>query len=94
MKKSFYIHHLIISALTLTVLFSGCSKKSVLPPQSKICMDTVCSINAFEDGTENLYNSIFEKLDSTEKKFSLTIPDSEICRVNKNAGISSVEVSK
>lgn len=96
MKNSFSTYHPVFKIFFLSAVFffSGCTNKKVLPPQSKICMDTVCSINAFEDGTEELYNSIFEKLDSTEKKFSLTIPDSEICRVNKNAGISSVEVSK
>lgn len=96
MKKSFITYHSVcITFYLLTVfLFSGCTKKTVLPPQSKICMDTVCSVNAYDDGTEALYSSIFTLLDSIEKKFSLTIPDSEICRVNKNAGIGSVEVSK
>ena len=94
MKKSFYIHHLIISALTLTVLFSGCSKKSVLPPQSKICMDTVCSINAFDYGTEKLYADIFKRLDEIEKVFSPTLHDSEVCKINRMAGISPVKVSE
>lgn len=80
--------------LSAVFFFSGCTDRKILPPQSKICMDTVCSINAFEDGTKEFYSSIFERLDSIEKKFSLTIPDSEICMVNKNAGISSVKVSK
>lgn len=96
MKNSFSTYHPVFTIFFLVAafFFSGCKVKTVLPPQSKICMDTVCSVNAFEDGTIELYNSIFEKLDSIEKKFSLTIPDSEICLVNKNAGISSVEVSK
>lgn len=94
MKKSFYIHHLIISALTLTVLFSGCSKKTALPPQSKICMDTVCSINAFNDGTEELYAEVFSRLDEIEKTFSPTLADSEVSKINGMAGISPVEVSE
>lgn len=96
MKNSFSTYHPVFKIFFLSAVFffSGCTNKKVLPPQSKICMDTVCSINAFEDGTKEFYSSIFERLDSIEKKFSLTIPDSEICRVNKNAGISSVEVSK
>lgn len=96
MKNSFSTYNPVFTIFFLVAVFffSGCKVKTVLPPQSKICMDTVCSINAFDDGTENLYSSIFEKLDSIESKFSLTIPDSEICKVNKNAGISPVEVSK
>ena len=96
MKNSFSTYHPVFKIFFLSAVFffSGCTNKKVLPPQSKICMDTVCSINAFKDGTKEFYSSIFERLDSIEKKFSLTIPDSEICRVNKNAGISSVEVSK
>lgn len=94
MKKSFNIHHSIISIFILSVLLIGCSKKTVLPPQSKTSMDTVCSINAFDDGTEELYAELFSRLDEIESTFSTTIPNSEISRVNEMAGKNPVEVSE
>lgn len=92
MKKSFNIHHSILSVIAL-VLLAGCSKKTALPPQSKICMDTVCSVNAFEYGTEELYKEVFQRLDEIEKTFSPTLETSELRKVNSMAGISPIEVS-
>ena len=57
-------------------------------------MDTVCSINLFDDGTEELYSQIFSRLDSIEKTFSPTIKDSELCKVNAAASMSATNVSK
>ena len=57
-------------------------------------MDTVCSVNLFDDGTEELYSQIFSRLDSIEKTFSPTIKDSELCKVNAAASMSATNVSE
>ena len=72
--------------------FISCAKK-VIPPQSKICMDTVCSVNLYNDGTKKLYEEIFSRLDEIEKQFSVTIPDSCVSLINSNAGIQPVMIT-
>ncbi|MBQ0039180.1 MAG: FAD:protein FMN transferase [Treponema sp.] len=95
MKKSFNINRSICFASLLSalvLLIPGC-EKNTHEPLSILCMDTVCSVNAFEYGTDELYKDITDRLLDLENKFSLTKADSEINRVNKNAGIMPLSVS-
>ena len=73
-------------------LFASCSGKTGARTQT--VMDTVCTVNAFEDGTKKLYDEIFEWLSQIEKEFSVTLQDSEISRINSMAGISSVQTTE
>lgn len=78
--------------LAFVFLFSSCSGK--IEPRTQTAMDTLCTVNAFEDGTKKLYDEIFERLTQIEKEFSATLPDSEISRINSMAGISSVQTNE
>lgn len=89
MKKT----HIAYFIFIYSFFFFSCYKKNILPPQSKIYMNTVCTINAFDNGTKDFYEEAFTRLDRIEKIFSPTLIDSELNIVNKNAGIDSVEVS-
>lgn len=79
--------------MALVLLLTGCTKKSTPAYQSKMCMDTVCTINLFDQGTEKLYEKIFDRLDNLEQQFSATIDSSTISKINRNAGIKPVDVS-
>lgn len=72
------------------VLFS-CSTKE--PSRSAILMNTVCSVNAFDEGTKELHDEIFGRLFQIEKTFSATLPESELSRINACAGIAPVKAS-
>lgn len=76
-----------------SALFFSCRSERHPDAQSKICMNTICSVNLFSDGTKNLYDEIFLRLDEIEKTFSPAFADSDVSRVNSAAGISAVEVS-
>lgn len=78
--------------LAFVFLFSSCSGK--IEPRTQTAMDTLCTVNAFEDGTKKLYDEIFERLSQIEKEFSATLPDSEISRINSMAGISTVKTNE
>ena len=78
--------------LVFIFLFASCSGK--IEPRTQTAMDTLCTVNAFEDGTKKLYDEIFERLTQIEKEFSATLPDSEISRINSMAGISSVQTNE
>ncbi|MCI1208979.1 MAG: FAD:protein FMN transferase [Treponema sp.] len=78
-------------AAALVVLISSC-KKSV-EPRSAMVMDTVCSVNAFDDGTQKLYDSLFSRLYQIDADFSTGKADSQIALINKAAGDHPVAVS-
>ena len=81
---------LIFVYLGLTI---SCSKKTV-PSRSVVCMDTLCSVNLFEDGTEKLYEEIFARLKGLENKFSITEEESYVNLINNNAGVQPVRISE
>lgn len=78
--------------LVFVFLFASCSGK--IEPRTQTAMDTLCTVNAFEDGTKKLYDEIFERLAQIEKEFSATLQDSEISRINSMAGISAVKTNE
>lgn len=84
-----FIFHI---CLAFVFLFFSCSGK--IEPRTQTAMDTLCTVNAFEDGTKKLYDEIFERLAQIEKEFSATLPDSEISQINSMAGISAVQTNE
>ena len=64
-----------------------------MPPQTQIIMNTICSVNAYSDGTDALYNEIFSRLSAIEAVFSATISTSELSEINRRAGEESVVAS-
>ncbi len=75
----------ILAALSFTLV--SCSAKKV-PAQSFICMDTVCSVNLYDDGTEKIYKEIADRLLKIEKTFSATDSESFTYKLN---GMGSVK---
>jgi len=80
-----------ISAVT-AVLFSGGCKRTVQAPAEAV-FGTVCTINAFDDGTEELYGKLFSCLNEIDRKFSTTRAESEISLINAAAGEQAVQVT-
>lgn len=79
----------------LIIIFSICfaSCERTASPRTEALMGTVCTVNAYDDGTEKLYDELFARLHEIDEKFSVTIDSSEISRVNRAAGESGVSVS-
>ncbi|MBO7640096.1 MAG: FAD:protein FMN transferase, partial [Treponema sp.] len=55
-------------------------------------LGTFCTVNLYEDGSDRLYNLVFERLDQIDSEFNLNNPDSELNKINSAAGLSEVEV--
>lgn len=77
--------------LFFSAAFFSCSTKE--PSRTAILMNTVCSVNAFDEGTKQLHDEIFVRLLQIEKTFSATLPGSELSRINACAGIAPAEAS-
>lgn len=74
--------------LLMAVIFFSCSQRE--PARARNVLGTLCSINAFEDGTKRLYDEAFDLLSAIEGEFSTRIETSDVSRINSQAGISPV----
>ena len=79
----------------LIIIFSTCftSCERTADPCTEALMGTVCTVNAYDDGTKSLYDELFARLHEIDETFSVTIDSSEISAINKAAGERSVSVS-
>ena len=73
------------------VLFSSCQKTQ--SSRTEVALGTVCTISLFENASDKLYDRIFEKINQIENLMSTSIPNSEISKINQNAGIKPVKIS-
>lgn len=85
-----------LTILCLLVLFiSGCK----FPEQTNEVSDTgfyfntIIKITLYDTDNSSLINDCFTMADKYEKMFSNTIFDSDISKINSNAGITAVEVN-
>ena len=61
-------------------------------PKSEYALGTVCTINLYDAGRPALYSSAFARLRELEEIFSANREDSDLARVNRNAGLRPVTV--
>ncbi|XCP83498.1 FAD:protein FMN transferase [Roseburia hominis] len=89
MKKRTYVILFILVAL----LLSSCSSASDTPlSQTTTLFDTVISIHIYDKNSEEVLTHCIQKCEEYEKKFSRTLPESEIYRLN-HAGGEALELS-
>ena len=79
--------------MIMKLLFLSSCTPPVQGPQSRIAMGTVCQINLYEAGRQDIYDRVFARIDELERILSVNIEESDLSRVNRNAGIMPVRVS-
>lgn len=82
--------------LLLTVLSACTYEKEKVYKKSTIMMDTVITISVVshsKDNAERAINTALLEIKRLEALFDFYSPDSEVSRINRNAGISRVKVS-
>jgi thiamine biosynthesis lipoprotein len=94
MVKKTFPERYFCAGMLLVALIAFTSCRKTVPPRSVFVFGTVCTLNLYEDGTDELYSRLARRLSEIERVFSVSLSDSEISRVNRNAGIAPVEVSK
>ncbi|MDR2842092.1 MAG: FAD:protein FMN transferase, partial [Spirochaetaceae bacterium] len=77
--------------VALLCVITNC-KKATLSPQTEFVIGTVCTVNLFEDGTQEIYKKIFARLKKIDDVFSSTREDSVLNEVNRQSGIAPVHV--
>lgn len=74
----------------LLVLAVSCAKP--IEPQTEYVLGTLCTINLFEQGTPELYRTLFARLREIDDRMSVNKADAELVRVNAAAGSEPVLV--
>jgi thiamine biosynthesis lipoprotein len=80
-----------IGLCIILISVAGCSKA----PASKafFAMGTVCSIRIYEKSDKQIFTGIINRVNEIEHIFSTNIEDSEINKINNNAGRAPAAVS-
>lgn len=87
---------IVVVAVCTTVVLSVLSRKPKVPsvtPKSMIYFGTVCTLNLFEDGTQALYNTLFNRLEQIETEFDPARASSDISQINAAAGDHAIPVN-
>ncbi|HHV27495.1 FAD:protein FMN transferase [Anaerosalibacter bizertensis] len=85
---------ILISTLLVSAFLGGCKKEEDKEPLSKteFMMDTVMTIKLYDKKDEVILDKSFDRIREIEDKMSITIEDSDVSKINKNAGKNPVKV--
>jgi thiamine biosynthesis lipoprotein len=79
---------LLLPGFVFLLLFSSCSPAP--PAQAEFVLGTVCSVNLYEGGNRRIYAAVFSRIREIEGIMSDNLADSELNRINRNAGKAPV----
>ncbi|HDK7139992.1 TPA: FAD:protein FMN transferase [Clostridium botulinum] len=86
---------ILLLCICLPLIFVGCNSKSEEPvSRETYLMGTIINIKAYGKNADKAVQASVDKISDIENKMSLNISTSEINKINKNAGIAPVKVSK
>ena len=85
----------IFISLILMIFIVGCSTKDVDNPISRteIIMGTTVGVTLYENGSEEVLDKVFKRVQEIENLVSINKEETEIDKLNENAGISPVKLS-
>lgn len=97
-------NRIIISVLVIFLCFNvtGCfsnqqendDNTKTMTPISKdgFLLGTLVIVKIYDSENEKIFDEAFDRLKEIEDRMSINIEDSDVSRINKNAGVKSVEV--
>jgi thiamine biosynthesis lipoprotein len=80
----------LLACLAFPLLFASCPPP---PGRAEFILGTVCSVNLYEGGNSRIYAAVFSRIREIEGIMSANLADTEIDRINRNAGKSATVVS-
>lgn len=85
----------IIIGIALSVSVVGCAQEEEADPISRteLIMGTVVKLTLYEGGSEKILDKAFERMEQIEDLVSANKEETELDKLNKNAGISPVKLS-
>ncbi|MFD0897636.1 FAD:protein FMN transferase [Loigolactobacillus binensis] len=92
---------LAVVLLLLPLVLTACSAKKTTAPvisepykRSEFMLGTICTLSIYNKGKKKVLQKGFDRIKRTEKQATLTKAHSELDKINANAGIKPVKVSK
>lgn len=83
----------LVLLLSILLSFTGCKPKPAEPiSRSEFMMDTIINLKIFDKTDEDIIDKAVDRLREIEDRMSATKEDSDVSLINKNAGISPVQV--
>jgi thiamine biosynthesis lipoprotein len=86
----------LVMVLALIMIISGCTKTKELEPISRteFLMDTVMTVKIYDKPEEKILEKVFLRLEEIEERMSATLENSDVAKINENAGIKPVVVNE
>jgi thiamine biosynthesis lipoprotein len=69
---------------------AGCRKGP--SSQAEFVLGTVCTVNLYDQGKSGVYREIFDRFREIENRMSLTLPETDLVRINAAAGTEPAAV--
>jgi thiamine biosynthesis lipoprotein len=66
----------------------------MVPGRSEFVLGTVCSVDLYGKGSRRLYDRIFSRIREIEETMSASMADTELDRINRNAGLKPVKAGE
>jgi len=88
MKKTTVTRLALLTGAISALALAAC--KQPAPPRTELVLGTVCTINLFEEGTDERYSRLVERLREIDRHMSANRDDSTIARINAAAGSRAV----
>ncbi|MDR3192841.1 MAG: FAD:protein FMN transferase [Treponema sp.] len=88
--SNFRFSRFLLACFAFLSLFSSCSPS---PARTEFAMGTVCGVNLYERGSRRTYAAVFARIREIEGIMSANLADTELDRINRNAGKSPAAVS-
>lgn len=82
--------------LTVSLFLTGCTKEKILITDSAYMLGTYLQISIWAENQQRgkeIIKECFQRIQEIEQKMSVNIVDSEVTKINNNAGIEQVAVS-
>ena len=96
-RRISYVFLFTLLTSLFTLVFSGCSREEMMFKESRVLMDTYCTITVVSSSKESAREAIDAGFDEI-KKLGILLnyfsEDSELTSINRAAGIRPVKVSK
>ncbi|MDR0376822.1 MAG: FAD:protein FMN transferase [Spirochaetaceae bacterium] len=82
---------LVFAGICLTGIILVCRQRGP-SSQAEFVLGTVCTVNLYDQGRTGVYQEIFSRFREIETRMSAVSPETELDRINANAGIEPVLV--
>lgn len=82
--------------ISIIATITGCGSERTETPISRteFMMDTIITLKIYDENDEKILDRAIKRLEEIETEMSVSIENSDVNKINKNAGVKPVQVNK